>query len=114
MWASQRNEEDAANLVLIYQCIHGVVFLGTTHRESRLSGLGVAAVNTLSGIGVNSELGLVRALAQNSEILERINKAFLHVRGDLMIHSFYEELAMSFPLRIVNFVLISTMSPELS
>ena len=85
---------DLTHLRDIESTTTGVIFLGTPHYGSQMASLGMRAFE-LSRLFVKSpNLEILRGLEENSEILERIARAFGQVlaKGQLKVHSFREEL----------------------
>jgi hypothetical protein len=85
----------------LFPAIEGVIFLGTPHRGSDTASWGKIAFGVSKIFLQNPNVGLLRSLESNSDILERISQQFVSIVEDnsifsrakrLKIHSFSEEL----------------------
>ena len=79
---------------MIFLSTYGVVFLGTPHRGSHQAGLGILAANVCKAMLQDANIGILRSLEQDSEILERIREAFekMVTREKVKAYSFVEEI----------------------
>ena len=78
----------------VFPATIGVVFLGTPHRGSKAATLGKIAFEMSRIFLKNPNVKVLRALENNSEILERISRNFGYVlaSGQIKVHTFREEL----------------------
>ena len=79
---------------MIFLSTYGVVFLGTPHRGSQKTGLGIIAANACRAMLQDANTGILRSLEQDSEVLERIRDGFerMMTREKVKAYSFVEEI----------------------
>ena len=79
---------------MIFLSTYGVVFLGTPHRGTSQSALGILAANVYKMMLQDANTSILRSLEQGSEVLERIREAFekMMVRENVKVYSFVEEI----------------------
>ena len=85
---------ESTHLNEILPATKGVIFLGTPHHGSDIASLGKTAAEMSRIFIQNPNVQVLRALENDSEILERISRTFGQVlySGQLNVHSFQEEL----------------------
>lgn len=88
------SRNDLTHLQEILPAVKGVIFLGTPHRGSKVASIGKVAFEVSRLFFQKPNLDVLRGLERNSEILDRISRAFGEVlaAGSLKVHSFHEEL----------------------
>ncbi|KAH6686650.1 hypothetical protein F5X68DRAFT_231993 [Plectosphaerella plurivora] len=90
LWQSKTNVTESSRKV------HGltkcVIFFGTPHRGSRMAGWGEMATKLVKVLNQGSKNQVIKSLALNSEILDRIQNSFekMIAVGDFFIHTFQE------------------------
>ncbi|KAF1999558.1 hypothetical protein P154DRAFT_214623 [Amniculicola lignicola CBS 123094] len=89
--------QDSNSYQLIFQATQGIIFLGTPHHGSSYASLGRRFARIIRFISRDTNVGLLRSMEEDSEILERISEDFriTLARKDIKVCSFVEELSMS-------------------
>ena len=79
---------------MIFLSTYGVIFLGTPHRGSHQTSLGILAANVCRAMLQDVNTSILRSLEQDSEVLERIREAFerMLTHEEVKAYSFVEEI----------------------
>ena len=79
---------------MIFLSTYGVIFLGTPHRGSQQTDLGILAANICRAMLQDVNTGIIRSLEEGSEVLERIREAFerMLTHEEVKAYSFVEEI----------------------
>ncbi|KAF8854985.1 hypothetical protein BDZ45DRAFT_596319, partial [Acephala macrosclerotiorum] len=92
---SQRTKQ--SKFLRVYESTKSIVFLGTPHNGSGAANWGSLAGNLAQFALQGTNKKILKALAPNSELLERLRDVFLQILedGNISIHSFYEAKGMT-------------------